>query len=251
MRKRIWITTDILKWPVMAGSRDALVTSNWKRAYEIWQHASAKLLNNPTDLDRTDAITSLKRCINQRLKQFELSYRIRPFLIENHSQYLVILEKLGLVRPLLLQSLMEIRNKIEHEDQKPPKLDRCLEMLDVVWYFLKSTDTFIQLRTSSLVFETPKYDHSNDENRYWINIDIEQRNKWKLIASGWLPQENISLISKPDQIEILVDKLNTNQEEWKREGVHLDKLVTNLYFSGSIIALPNQLEFARLYFSAY
>ncbi len=38
-----------------------------------------------------------------------------------------------------MKQLLAIRNDIEHRDVKPPSTEKCLELLDAVWYFLKST----------------------------------------------------------------------------------------------------------------
>ena len=35
---------------------------------------------------------------------------------------------------------MDIRNEIEHEDAPPPPYVRARELLDMTWYFLRSTE---------------------------------------------------------------------------------------------------------------
>src|SRR5262245_29583888 len=108
MRNRIWIDPDIFLWPCKKDADEYLNESNWRRAHEIWKHASKRLQTTSNEMDRTDAITTLKRCLNQRLKQIEKDYRLRSFLDSTHSRYLQLLEQLDLVRPLMLHDLMEL-----------------------------------------------------------------------------------------------------------------------------------------------
>lgn len=244
MPKRIWIKPEILFWEYRSPSGSYLDEAPWRRAYRIWEHAAKKLQPRADEMDRTDAITTLKRCLNQRLKQLEKAYKLNTFLESKNTRYLQLLEQLGLVRPLLLRQLMEVRNAIEHDDKAPPKIERCLEMLDVVWYFLKTTDGVMQVRTESILLQPTQ------ESPYWVEIDIGIKRIWKINARGWLPEDYILMIMAPNHIGIHVDKLHTNKL-WKKRGEHLDKKDTDLYFSGRVTEIPHRLSFARLYFSAY
>lgn len=248
MRNRIWIFPEIFSWPRENDSGEYLNESEWKRAHDIWLHASMKLQLGAGEMDRTDAITTLKRCLNQRLKQIEKDYKLRSFLGSTNNRYLQLLEQLDLVRPLMLHELMELRNEIEHEDKKPPKLDRCLEILDMIWYFLKTTDRFSRIRADGIMFELP--DKKTHGSPYWVHTDIHIRRIWKIRANGWLPEEYISMKALPDRIEVLAEKVHTN-EKWKKQGQHRDKKDTDLYFYGEIVNIPDKMTFVRQYFSAY
>lgn len=244
MPKRIWIKPEILSWEYGSTTGLKVDEAHWRRAYHIWEHAAKKLQPSADEMDRTDAITTLKRCLNQRLKELEKAYKLNTFLESKNTRYLQLLEQLGLVRPLLLQHLMEVRNAIEHDDEAPPKIERCLEMLDVVWYFLKTTDGVMQVGTESITFQHPK------ESPYWVEIDIGIKRTWKINARGWLPADYILKVMAPNHIGVHVDELHTNKL-WKKWGEHLDKKDTDLYFSGRVIEIPDRLSFVRLYFSAY
>lgn len=241
MRKRIWINPEFLNWYRFSEGGSLLGDFEIKRAYEIWEHALMRLQNNPTEMDRTDAILTLKRCLNQRLQAIEQQYRLKENFDWSSKKYLQLLEELSLIRPLLLQGLMEIRNEIEHKDKRPPNLAKCLELLDVVWYFLRATDRILQVVEGSL-----HYEHDNEI--YWVNLEIKIKRKWIFGARGWLPKESISLKSNPNFIEILADDLHTN-EKWKEKGQHLDKKETDLYFSGKVVVLPDQRRIYRRYFN--
>lgn len=242
MRKRVWINPEFLNWYCFSEGGSIVNDVDNMRAYEIWEHALNRLQNNPSEMDRTDAITTLKRCLNQRLQLIEKYYKLRSNFGSNSKRYLQLLEELSLIRPLLLQGLMEIRNEIEHKDKRPPKLERCLELLDAVWYFLRTTDRIVQVISDSLL-----YQHNNDI--HWISLEVIIKRKWHLYLRGWLPNELIASQSTSSFIEILADELHTN-EKWKAKGEHLDKSDTDLYFSGEILKLPDRRKMAHQYFSA-
>lgn len=120
MRKRIWINPEFMNWYCLIEGQTFPDNLKSKRAYDIWEHALRRLQNNPTEMDRIDAITTLKRCLNQRLQVIEKQYKLKANFGSSSKRYLQLLEELSLIRPLLLQGLMEIRNEIEHRDKRPP-----------------------------------------------------------------------------------------------------------------------------------
>ena len=240
MRKRIWINPEFMNWHSYSDSVTLLNEQEGDRAYEIWEHASTRLQNNPDEMDRTDAITTLKRCVNQRLQVIEKLYKLRAVFASSSNRYLQLLERLLIVRPLLILGLMEVRNEIEHQDKRPPKVERCLELLDIVWYFLRTTDRIVQKVYDSLV-----YDHDGDI--YGVTLGITIKRKWNFTICGWLPKEFVAMQPKTNFVEILADELHTN-EKLKRDGKHLDKKDSDLYFRGEVIAFPNLTKVIQQYF---
>ena len=121
---------------------------------EIWRHAAARLKGTPSDLDRVDCIGTLKRAINHRLKAIQATYNFDQLpTTRPKKQILEKLQDYGLVRPVIIKELLEVRNGIEHNDAAPPETPRCEFYVDVVWYFLKSTDTLVDMAVDSIVYE--------------------------------------------------------------------------------------------------
>jgi hypothetical protein len=241
MPRPIWINAEILSWDGFRQSGSSLDETLYRRAYDIWEHAAKSLHHGADEMVRAVAITTLKRSLNQRLKVLEKIYHLNDFLKPKSTRYLQLLENLGLIRPLLLEDLIRVRNTIEHDDKKPPQLKRCLEMLDVVWYFLKTTDGITRERVESIVF-------SPEEGApYWVEMDVTIKRNWTISIRGWLPESYISTITLPDHIEAQAIELHTNKL-WKKRGKHLDKKDSDLYFSGQVIS--DKSVFARRYFSS-
>lgn len=246
MRKRIYIASDFLNWDCSSEGSQLLRVDEWRRAYDIWEHVEKKLHRDATEMDRGDAIIALKRCLNQRLKEIERAYRLKDYFGVS-KKYLQLLERCGLVRPLILQNLMEIRNSIEHEDRKPPKLERCLVLLDVTWYFLRATDSITRLRIDSLFF-------GSDEDFYWASMGIQIKRTWKFSLQGWLPPQWVLSTPTPNCLEVMAEKRCTF-EQWKKKefdpDYHKDRADTDVYVLGEITALPDKMAFVKRYFTAF
>ncbi|MFJ7913908.1 MULTISPECIES: hypothetical protein [unclassified Lysinibacillus] len=143
-KQRKWISNEILNWESYSESSTVLEKEKGERAFRIWEHAKNLIENNETEFHLADGITNLKRALNHRLKLIEEIYGFKFVEINNKPKgYMEILEIFGVVRPFLMKRLLTIRNGIEHNDEKPPSYERCIELLDVVWYFLKSTDLMV------------------------------------------------------------------------------------------------------------
>lgn len=116
------------------------------RAYGHWGHAEKLLAVADSQFHRIDIVTALKRAIDQRLRALREKYqlnRLRRVAGERKNGDLQTLERLNLARPFMLGKLMRIRNAVEHQDSEPPRLDECRELVELVWYFLKSTDRLV------------------------------------------------------------------------------------------------------------
>lgn len=150
------------------------------RASEIWKHAQKLLKTEDSPLYRSDCIGNLKRAINHRLKAIEKIYKIKSIPSEISSKKaLDKFEELGLIRPNILKELVEVRNLIEHDDVAPPSQEKCWFYIDIVWYFLKSTDELVDSVLESFVYES-----GHDASRVYVKVLLEE--PWKISISGYL-----------------------------------------------------------------
>lgn len=189
----MWLSKDVLSWKSeQQGYRSHPYSDACARTYEIWEHAERLLLNKCNSFQLIDALSTLKRAINHRLQKIDSLYPIRQlFPDQNHNKrFLQQLACLGLVRPVMLEKLIEIRNSVEHSDREPPDQIRCMEFLDLVWYFLRSTDRLvINIITD---FELIKYDKIGDERSNFINIEVPtDLSKLCFKLSGIVPKGTI------------------------------------------------------------
>jgi hypothetical protein len=117
----------------------------WFRAYEIWEHADLILQQTCNKFHLIDAITSLKRAVNHRLRLLDKLYKFKRIPIkEKPSELLQILHYMDIVRPIMVEKLIQIRNAVEHEDASPPDYEACKVFSEFVWYFLRSTDNLVR-----------------------------------------------------------------------------------------------------------
>lgn len=76
---------------------------------------------------------------------------------------------MGIVKGFVIRKLFSIRNNIEHNERKYSNKDQCQDLLDTVWYFLKSTD--------NLVYESAVSNDLCDDiekKNYVLTVDVEE-----------------------------------------------------------------------------
>src|SRR5262245_3020662 len=108
--KRFWISDSIFDWFITPSSHRLGSNKSVNRAYELWSRASELLsVGSSSDCERADAISNLKRALNHRLERLQTSYKLRDLPIGSSKGVLERLEKLDVVRPVMLRSLLQVR----------------------------------------------------------------------------------------------------------------------------------------------
>jgi hypothetical protein len=79
-----------------------------------------------------------------RLKALNELYQFKAIPgIDATLKNMELLYSLGLARGSVLDLIRQLRNRVEHELRDPPDYGLCNLYLDAVWYFLRSTDSFM------------------------------------------------------------------------------------------------------------
>jgi hypothetical protein len=150
----VWIDPSWLSWEAWGARTSFIPNGADRREYEIHQHACDRLASNPNEFDRVDAITTLRRVVGRRVKGLKEIYQLRDLPTGTRSMKdLELLECFGIIRPLMLKQLIDIRDIVEHQDSNPPPTDECLMFADLVWYFLRSTDNLVNSYVEDIYFE--------------------------------------------------------------------------------------------------
>ena len=169
-----FLSASFCHWDFSPVSYEQCCYDELWRAYDILGHAQIVLSREDNDFNRADALGNLKRSVNQRLKTIEQHYNFKSKnAFGNNKKYLEFLEELGVVRPFLIKQLFELRNDVEHNDAKPVSNNRCKELLDIVWYFLKTTDRLLLSKQDSILYKS-------DCGKQFIEITPNQTNDWQL-----------------------------------------------------------------------
>jgi len=194
----MFLSNEIFDWPYEQQARRYAVNDDHVlRAREIWRHARDRLVGKAGNLDRIDCITSLKRSINHRLKALETEFAISK-LPTNRSkkQVLETLRDYGLVRPSQLVELMKVRNEIEHKDATPPDIGKCQLYVDIVWYFLKSTDQLLDMVIAEIVC-------MELETNSFLTLEFHTSGSWKVNAEGLVRPSLINVGASEGALELL------------------------------------------------
>lgn len=222
MTNKIWVFEDVLYWNDIASTGSHQYYGESKRSYEIWERANNLVEKNETQFDLSDGITNLKRSLNHRLQLIEKIYNFKKINFDNMPKgYLELLESYGIVRPYLMKTLMQIRNDIEHNDAIPPNQLRCKELADVVWYFLKSTDSIVLTVIDYIEFGF--YNKNGEDTPYYFSIEIDYCNHASIKINGQFPREVISFEERNDFICI-----KTNNFQLKNKIPNLEEYKNNI-----------------------
>jgi hypothetical protein len=246
--KEVWLTPSVLNWKAKTIALNVTDSTDWKRAYELWNHALKRLSVAATDDDRADVISILRRVLNHRLGRLKTLYLNGLPLTRKPAGSIEQLEFLGIARPTMVRKLLEIRNQIEYRDAKPPSKKRCAELSEFIWYFLRSTDAYVAQITDS--FLLTKLDATGKKTPYSLILEIGPPNKWRFrIWWGCFEPDDLSMILKSGWL-----KINTNRVEKKATLPEITPKQqmkdTDVYIgSGTFVPDDQQIEkFCRYYF---
>ncbi|CAM3055096.1 hypothetical protein [Vibrio mytili] len=190
-----YLTDEIHEWALGSSSRTNGDYDDIYRAYQLWKHAQELLVSSDHELYRSDCIANLKRAINHRLQAIERIYKISKLPLEISSKKVLDrYEYLGLIRPMVLNELIKVRNVIEHQDQTPPEKEKCVYYIDIVWYFLKSTDSLVDNIVESV-------EYIDDEDNV-VTIDVSPGDNWVFTACLKIEASLLSAEHKAQYIEL-------------------------------------------------
>lgn len=194
----VWIDPAFLKWTWLESISSFVDASLSQRAYAHWEHAEGLVQVASTEFQRIDVVTTLKRAVDHRVRLLHDVYTLRDVPLANlPKNSLERLQFFGIVRPLMLGKLVALRNAIEHEDASPPDLAECKELVEFVWYFLRSTDRLATVRTES--FEL----HSSAGSREPLGeVYSGPEHRWVTTLSLSLPSEMVSLQATSDWVVV-------------------------------------------------
>jgi hypothetical protein len=231
--KDIWLDPVILDFDANIVVWTPGDTRSWKRSYSHLFHAEKILNDNSDEFHRIDVITTLKRSLNHRLKLLNAEYKWASIPLQHFPKgELQKLEYIGVAKKRMATKLINIRNRVEHQDKGVPSSDACSEMLEFVWYFLKSTDRLLINVPHEIWF-------TNEAEQSLVRIRTGPDQKWKVACECSVHDKFKSDHQKDGWIKILSRKI-----------VKKDKLGHKSYLGD--VQLSNELfyKLIKIYFYA-
>lgn len=229
------------------------------RPYCYWNHAKRLLeADEKTTLHYLDSISSIKRAVDCRLKNFTDLYRLKklPSCMRRDGA-LKQLEYLNVIRPRMVKEIYDLRNALEHQFAEPPAHVRCLDYLDFSWYFLKSTDEWVRIINSGymLIKDYQPY----EDSQYWVSVQTTPLKSWDITLNGWIPQNILSVQEDADALVIQCEKactaeerlshLRLQQKEFNDDAYYLSKSPQDVWFAGRLLSpTPQDIETLYLYY---
>jgi hypothetical protein len=151
---------------------------------------------------------------------------------------LEILAELGVIRPSLIQGLLKIRNDVEYNDAAPPAAEACRNFVDIVWYFLRSTDALLHTARTGIMLTPP--DSDPWDSVYWCSVDLEYSPSFDAELSGWIPSHLASTTDNPSYLAVDAESFHTKKEKWTLQSEHADKQDDDFWILGRLLPRPEE-----------
>lgn len=169
------------------------------RPYEHWTLAAELNTADANDIRRGAVVQKLWNAVDVRLRNLHNDYvmtRVRELIgLPRKTDTLEILEHLGLARPLILRRLKDLRNTVEHQDRGAPTHAECANLVDSVWYFLRSTDPFAVQRISSFDLSSDVLVSTDPERTQFVSIELDAKD-WAVRLRGWFWPEELGVATE-------------------------------------------------------
>ena len=85
----LWLTSDIFNWVTSIQTSNISREREWFRAYEIWEHADVTLQKACNEFNLIDAITTLNRAVDHRLRLLNKLYKFKRIPIQGKPSDLI------------------------------------------------------------------------------------------------------------------------------------------------------------------
>ncbi|SDH60894.1 hypothetical protein SAMN05192558_12215 [Actinokineospora alba] len=185
----IFLDPIFLTWEQDAGASEVSDHQPTRRSYEMWRLAESK-----TGLD---TVLWLNRAVNLRMRLLTQRYNMRSILRDPPPQDTEILARIGIIRPHMHRALTELHRALEVSPVPP---EHCAELVDTVWYFLRSTDSLMNVQRTDMAFA-----HEQANRDGYVSFEFGQyftKQSPSVAAWGILPLELVSQQATGDWISI-------------------------------------------------
>jgi len=200
---RYWLSSKIFEWIHSNDGGHYSDIERVTRPHALLSHCERILDTSNSEFSVADAVLGLKRAINIRLLHIEELYSFCAMFPKGVGA-LERLERVGLARPFLVRQLFELRNEIEHNDVQAPSLYKARELVDVTWYFLKTTDSACKVVPDGVVLRASEEGSFPPEE--WISVRPSGDQPGHFHVAGWI---NTSLLSQTAQNGFFEVELST------------------------------------------
>jgi hypothetical protein len=195
-------------WSLEGGFSAPLSEEKAARAYAHWQLAADLNMPGADDVHRGTVIQKLWNAVDVRVRTLHEAYslsHLRPILASGKkSTTLDVLEHLGLVRPLILRKIKDIRNTVEHQDKGVPGHSDCENLVDTVWYFLRSTDSLAMERQTTFDLSSGVPTGRSEDSRQFISFTMGEAS-WNVHARGWFWPHEMAEVGSEATAGLIID----------------------------------------------
>lgn len=248
-KSTIFISASILGWEAIAES-SSILDDSWRTPYSYQSHAE-NLSSKNEKHHLIDCIANLKRALDHRIKHLTLQYKLKETpAYKSTRSILRALVELQVIRPMMLKNIIDVRNAVEHQYASPPSPERCQELSEFTWYFLRSTDSLAQKINDGFVLKEIY------ESPYSVSYNASPENGWSQEISLRLPANLTFNEYTQDTFEVSLESYKSGDEHisWaKTIGGFAYDLASrfkpdDIIAKGKLTSTEDMAKFSKLYF---
>ncbi|MCI2959287.1 hypothetical protein MN032_16490 [Agromyces atrinae] len=221
-------------WYAEAESWTMVDDDTASRAYKLWNFAADLNDGSIDDVGRGTVVQKLWNAVDHRIRSLHEIYClnvVKSLLgLPRTSASLDTLHHLGVVRPLILKNLRVVRNRVEHQDRGAPDANECSNLVDSVWYFLRSTDYLVVQKLNTYTLRSGMAVQGSTEQEEFASISVSA--DWGMRMSGWFREQDIIANAGDSEFGITM-KLDRQPE---RSGMG------DVFLSGSVAPASTGLQ---------
>jgi hypothetical protein len=215
------------EWYALAEAWTLLDEDTASRAYKLWKFAADLNDRSIDDVGRGTVVQKLWNAVDHRIRSLHEVYRlsvVKSLLgLPKATASLDTLHHLGVVRPLILKNLKDVRNRVEHQDRSAPDAIECSNLVDSVWYFLRSTDYLVVQKLSTYTLQSGRAVQGQPDREEFVSVRVSA--DWSMSMYGWFREEDITADATASEFSIMM-KLDRQPERLGTGDVFLSGSVT-------------------------
>jgi hypothetical protein len=217
----MWLIPDILDWPgELKSIKSQKESRGFQRPYQMWRYAEDILQNHTTNAACADAVATLKRVVDYRVRALNDIYKLETLPVaDKPAEPIELLEYAGIIKPLMRQTLQELSAAAEYTVSGTVEYDTCLTFLEFAWYFLGITDRITgRIPMEIILRRSASYDVT--AGSYEVSISVNPESGWVPEIKGLFNDSMVSAEPIDTWIALNVKKMEPREHHEQGPSVH-------------------------------
>jgi len=195
-----YISAEILDWNFSLYKTKLRKKHKFNQPYELLEHAETLLQFDDANFDHVKCFDKIQSAIQQRADMIYKKYFIEALHYDGKPDgYFNVLQDCGFIKPRMNEKLAQLISQKEQHNVSLLSKEQYGELLETVWYFLKSTDGFLYHKIDNIILRPNASQNISD--KYWLELEIKHSIQ-DISFRGWVPKNFLSNESTENSLNL-------------------------------------------------